>query len=388
MGKTRIFISSTCYDLSQIRQDLKRSITDMGHIPIMSENKDFPIDPMVSTQENCIEAVKEEADVFVLIIGNRYGYKCESGQSITNLEFLTAVQKGIPIYTFTLKGMIHLLPLWRKNPGSDYSEYVDDTKVFEFIDNVRSQRGLWNFEFEKAQDIIDILLSQLSILLSDSLCERVALKSSVDDIYLSKLSGNALSILLKKPDNYGTRLFLQMTCDEIGKHIFEKNDLTYSIYIKKGDIQLDTKDCVNWQMKKLQELNNIVEMLNYLLKAYNHFNSDAESPDIKGLYYVAQRYGELYNHIIQWVIAVRSVGVCSECEAMVTALSDLPTSIISQLEEFPIKSLKIIESTLEDVNAGKIEKGSTINLALKVGINEIAMKRITEEMEKIKSKYC
>ena len=69
-----------------------------GYTPMMSEQNDFPIDPQLDNWENCINAVKKYADIFVLIIGNRYGAVGETGKSITNTEYLTAVQKGIPIY--------------------------------------------------------------------------------------------------------------------------------------------------------------------------------------------------------------------------------------------------------------------------------------------------
>ena len=388
MGKTRIFISSTCYDLSQIRQDLKRDIADMGHIPVMSENKDFPIDPMVSTQENCIEAVKKEADIFVLIIGNRYGYKLESGQSITNLEFLTAVQKGIPIYTFTLKSMIHVLPLWKKNPTSDFSEYVDDTKVFEFIEDVRSKRGLWNFDFEEEKDIIEKLKSQLSILFSDSLSDRLALKASPAEEYLSKLSAKALNIFLKKPDNYETRLFLQMMSDEIGKHAFEKNDCTYSIIVNKGEVLENAQTCSSWQSRKLHELQRAIEMLNNLFSAYDYYYGEPGVPsDIKGLYYVALRYGELYRYLLQWVKDVKSAEVCDECKAMVEAFSKLPLSVISQLENYPAEAMSIIEKSMEDIRSGKLKKGSTVSLTLHFTMDETANNKFLEEMSKVARRY-
>lgn len=111
-----IFVSSTCYDLSQIRKDLREFITGLGHNPILSEQNDFPIDPQLDKCENCINAVKVFADIFVLIIGNKYGSLGETGKSITNTEYLTAVQKGIPIYTFSLKQMTTILPLWERNP--------------------------------------------------------------------------------------------------------------------------------------------------------------------------------------------------------------------------------------------------------------------------------
>ncbi len=93
MQKLNIFISSTCYDLSQIRADLFDFITEIGHLPILSEYENFPINPSINTIDNCIEAVKKNADLFVLIVGNRYGSVIESGKSITNTEFLAAKKK-------------------------------------------------------------------------------------------------------------------------------------------------------------------------------------------------------------------------------------------------------------------------------------------------------
>lgn len=384
MDKTKIFISSTCYDLSQIRQDLKDSIAAMGHIPVMSENKDFPVDPSTSTVENCIMAVKNDADIFVLIIGNRYGYKIESGKSITNLEFLTALQKKIPVYAFTLKSLIHNLPLWKKNPGMDFSGCVDDTKVFEFVDDVRSKQGLWNFEFENAQDIIEILKSQLSILFSSTLAERQALKTTVDDSILTNLSGNALELLLKKPENYEMRAFMQMMSDEIGKYAFLKNDCTYSICIRKGESITSIPSCASWQSDKLTELQKCVNTLNNLFSAFEYYYGERGAPsDIKGLYYVAVRYGELYGYLLRWVIDVKSADVCDECKPLNEAFADLPTEVISQLEEYPQESIKAIENSLNDVNAGKRAKGTTLSLVLHLSMGEKAQKRYKEEIAKL-----
>ena len=132
MAKLNIFVSSTCYDLSQIRNDIKQCILELGHNPILSELKEFPVNPNLSNAENCINAVKNEADIFVLIIGNKYGSELDSGRSITNTEFITAVDKGIPIYTFALKQMTTILPLWERNPDMDLSSVVDNKKYLSF----------------------------------------------------------------------------------------------------------------------------------------------------------------------------------------------------------------------------------------------------------------
>ena len=104
MHNVNIFVSSTCYDLSQIRVDLSQFITSNGHLPILSEFESFPINPAKNTIENCIKIVKESADVLLLIVGNRYGSTVANGKSITNVEFLTAQQKAsLFLYLLTLK---------------------------------------------------------------------------------------------------------------------------------------------------------------------------------------------------------------------------------------------------------------------------------------------
>ena len=357
-------------------------------MPIMSENKDFPVNPLLSTQDNCVDAVKNEADVFVLIIGNRYGYKLDSGQSITNIEFLTALQKGIPIYTFTLKSMVHILPIWKKNPSSDYSDYVDDTKVFEFIEDVRSKKGLWNFEFEKAQDIIDVLKSQFSILLGETLSERLQLKCSVEDTIIKKLSGRALFLLLKRPDSFEMRLFLQMMSDEIERYSFAKNDCNYSIFIRKGDFIDDIQKCLSWQSRKLSEIQSSVEMLNKLFSTFEfYYGAEGVPSDIKGLYYVAVRYGELYNYLLNWVIDVRTTRVCKECQQLNEILAQLPIKVITQLEEYPNASMKTIEQSLEDVASGKLEKGSVVSLVLHVGLDEEIQSGFLNEINRLRQQF-
>ena len=44
MTGVNIFISSTYYELSQVRQDLRDFISGLGHTPMMSEQKSKIID--------------------------------------------------------------------------------------------------------------------------------------------------------------------------------------------------------------------------------------------------------------------------------------------------------------------------------------------------------
>ena len=114
--KPVVFVSSTCYDLAHIRSDLKSFIEDnYGFEAMLSEFNSFPIDPCVGTFENCLSNVDQCADIFILIVGTRYGYVTDTGKSITNLEYLHAKAKGIPIYVFVKNQLKNYLPIWRAN---------------------------------------------------------------------------------------------------------------------------------------------------------------------------------------------------------------------------------------------------------------------------------
>lgn len=61
--KPSIFVSSTCYDLKQIRRDIREFIeADLGYEAILSEYDSFPIDPDKDTINNCLRVVEQRAD--------------------------------------------------------------------------------------------------------------------------------------------------------------------------------------------------------------------------------------------------------------------------------------------------------------------------------------
>src|SRR5258708_17982034 len=116
MRKLSIFVSSTCYDLKQLRADLYSYVEHAGFEPLLSEYLSFPVDPDETTIENCRKAVEDRADVFVLVIGGRFGSVSEHGKSITNLEYVTARAKGIPVYVFVMRSILDILSVWKANP--------------------------------------------------------------------------------------------------------------------------------------------------------------------------------------------------------------------------------------------------------------------------------
>src|ERR1017187_859547 len=235
-----VFVSSTCFDLNQVRADLRRFLIDMGFDPVLSETPAFPVSPQISPVENCLRAVKERADIFVLIIGARYGSQNESGKSITNLEYLEAKAKGLPVYVFVLKQILNTLPIWRQNKQANYSSVVDTPKLFEFVEQLHESNDHWIFPFEEVLHITQTLRAQFAYLFMDGLVLREKVKNLKLSPALTGLSGKSLKLLFERPLAWEYQLFGSVLTDEMNLDQELKWDLKYGLQINNVQ-KLDDK---------------------------------------------------------------------------------------------------------------------------------------------------
>lgn len=386
MQKLNVFVSSTCYDLNQIRVDLKEQIELLGHTPVLSEYKEFPINPNMNTVENCIEAVKNDADIFILVIGNRYGSEIDTGRSITNTEFLAAKEKGIPIYIFIDKRILSILSVWKNNKEGDYSSFVDTTKIFELIDKIRNNTKLWSYEFEKAQEITSIIKTQLSYLFKNSL-EIWSKYNSNNNVELySILSNKALKILFDKNDNYEFMLFNQLLIDELIKKESIRNDYKYNILIGSKNVVSDQNadEIFKWAHQQHKILIDLINSWGNLINnAYADFYGTPGTPsDIKGLYYTALTYARIYESFITWSIDISSTYVNDSWIEIRDTLAAIPNKTIKQTWEYPFKLQKEINELLLLDNPPKRHK-STLTLE----IDQEASDKYLAAMEKFSDDF-
>lgn len=145
MAIPRVFVSSTCYDLKYIRENLKFFIKTIGYEPILSEDGDIYYNPSKHTHDSCITEVSA-CQIFVLIIGGRYGGQFkDTDKSITNKEYKEAIDLNIPIFTLVENSVYSEHNVYTNNNKTEsivdaknikYPS-VDNIKIFEFIDEVR-----------------------------------------------------------------------------------------------------------------------------------------------------------------------------------------------------------------------------------------------------------
>jgi hypothetical protein len=167
MAKPKIFLSSTCYDLSIVRTALHEFLAERGFEVINSESPEFGVDPGRHSHSVCINAVKE-ADYLLLLIGQRRGGSyVGSENSITNEEYLAAQNTGIPCIVCVDRRVYDYRVSYKKNPAADHKHIVDDVRVFHFIDYVASGHSdNWLHPFENLKDLQKILTTQFGHCLS------------------------------------------------------------------------------------------------------------------------------------------------------------------------------------------------------------------------------
>jgi len=174
MAKPRIFISSTYYDLKHIRSSLDVFIDNLGFEPVLSEKGDIAYTHDRPLDESCYREA-ENSDLFVLIVGGRYGSessnsnkKKETGffnryESITKKEFDSAITRDIPVYILIEKGVYAEFQTFLRNKEKADLNYahVDSVNIFLFIEEILAKpRNNPIQTFEKFEEISDWLKEQ------------------------------------------------------------------------------------------------------------------------------------------------------------------------------------------------------------------------------------
>ncbi|WP_086347701.1 DUF4062 domain-containing protein [Candidatus Enterococcus clewellii] len=96
--KLQVFISSTYTDLKKERQKAVEAILSSGDIPAGMELFQAGDD----SQKELIQEWIEESDVYMLLLGGRYGSVDETGQSYTEWEYRQAQKLGKPMFALVL----------------------------------------------------------------------------------------------------------------------------------------------------------------------------------------------------------------------------------------------------------------------------------------------
>lgn len=167
MAKPRVFVSSTYYDLKHVRSSLDLFIESLGFEPILSEKGDIAYTPDSPLDESCYREAAN-ADIFVLILGGRYGSEAsgkektpnraffERYESITKKEYQSAADRDIPIYVLVESSVYSECQTYLRNKEKRDITYahVDSVNVFRLIEDILAKpRNNPMHTFERFSDI-------------------------------------------------------------------------------------------------------------------------------------------------------------------------------------------------------------------------------------------
>lgn len=213
----------------------------MGYESILSEEGDVFFNPDEHTHDACLSEVGT-SQVFVLIIGGRYGGKyLETEQSITNKEYEEACKLNIPIFTLVERSVLSEHLVYQKNkqtPNSDKIVYpsVDNIKIFGFIDQVR-KNSINNaiFPFSDFKDIESYLKKQWAGMMYNFLTNKIETKKVTDlfeEIHRAtdKIEYYTKQVALNVGDNYTSTL---ITCYEalLGSSVIQNLQTSWKIKV-------------------------------------------------------------------------------------------------------------------------------------------------------------
>lgn len=192
MAHTQVFISSTYVDLKKLREDIFDFVTGMGMHPVLNEKGGIFFDWKSPLDISCYNAVAE-SDIYVLIIGGRYGspsseprkrprkHGIQLYNSVTRNEYSAAIKADIPIFIFVDQAVATTYDTYIKS-GKNLSipyAHVDNPQIFRLLDFVYSQRRNNFLEvYRSTEDIKDTLRRQWAGMLHDYLQKRRSFKDA------------------------------------------------------------------------------------------------------------------------------------------------------------------------------------------------------------------
>ncbi|WP_312284551.1 DUF4062 domain-containing protein [Yokenella regensburgei] len=143
--KLQVFVSSTFTDLIEERQAAVSAILKAGHIPAGMEL----FTAADRSQMDIIKNWIDESDVYMLILGGRYGsIEPTTGKSYTELEYDYAVDQGKALFAVVIKE--EALEKKVKEHGTDFLERDEPKSLSEFKKKVLSNISSF---FEDVKDI-------------------------------------------------------------------------------------------------------------------------------------------------------------------------------------------------------------------------------------------
>lgn len=180
MALPRVFISSTYYDLKQVRYNIGDFIKNLGYEPIMHERSGVAYTQNEPLENDCYHELVS-CDIVVCVIGNHFGSQsADNDFSITMNEIQNAIKSKKKVYIFIAKDVYIENRTYEHNKGNGNfrSAYTDNLKIHEFISDLKHNNRVLVDSFETTDEIISTLKLQFAGLFQHLLAKETSRSES------------------------------------------------------------------------------------------------------------------------------------------------------------------------------------------------------------------
>ena len=229
--KFKVFVSSTAYDLVDLRPEVYHHLLGLGMEPYLSDisESEFRQDPTANSIESCLINLRS-SDFVLVILSQRYGPVLDAfgyDVSATHLEFLEADALNIKVLFYVRDRLMAEFNTWRKNhcptDPAEIKKFLSWTPgggnqqnalaLFKFIfrrwefNQVLNQKN-WIQDFRNSVDLKSIIAKDLSSAIKTNEFRNAVINGTLPAIVLQyKFESSttdliSLSLFLKNQSSY------------------------------------------------------------------------------------------------------------------------------------------------------------------------------------------
>ena len=205
-----VFVSSTCYDLIDLRAELELELRDLELTPLMSDShtSDFNVLPNANSIESCLVNIRR-CDIVLFVLSQRYGPSLKHAGyedvSATHLEYREARKAGRSIYFYVRDRLEADFNIWKRNKRTDIKlSWVqeNDFGLFKLIEEHRSLSATsigtnWLWTFHDSSDLRRRIRKDLR-LVSDTAILKSILRSGKSPFLLARIKGHSVDKVQKR----------------------------------------------------------------------------------------------------------------------------------------------------------------------------------------------
>lgn len=223
MIRPKIFISSTCFDLIDLRAELEDELRKLGLNPILSDSitSEFEVSGTSHSIESCLQNVRN-CDHYIIILSQRYGPSLLKvgfeDVSATHLEYLEAKKMKKSIYMYVRDQFESEQHLYiRSGKSASVLKFVqakDCEKMFELYNShkklsEKSKESNWFSSFKDSLELKELIRRDLKKISGTAIIAKMVREGnapllSVESGSAQKVQGNSSELFISLDiKNYG-----------------------------------------------------------------------------------------------------------------------------------------------------------------------------------------